>query len=737
MAQFPRGDIPESEKTPQWCKDHLTYAQMLLYTQNIDTINATRLYRSYNGQKNQKQTRYLEAPHGEQNRTGFVTYKAGRTKVAVLEGEFLSQPLTATVETINISAKSEKMAQTDLMMGAMIAKPELMELKDKAGVDVMEGAPIPDSEDDPIWEKMSPKDKQEDIMQIIVNEQVKQMRLVHKFSKCFQDAIITGRCYGKVEINEKGDLDFQRIDPRDAIYEEIDNDDLIEKSPIKGARIRMPIHEVLRRYKFTEEQRTILSQIQANPTPYINRSINNAMRLINGGVMCDVIHIEWKASRPSYYKVMKKTPMQLSFDDTTDTITNEIPWEIYEKSKAKYDKGVERGEFKIETKWTEDLWEATRIGGLPELDVNMRRKPFQLRRHDAPAYILDSSYVGCLFGTVDGVRISLQALIENFDTAFDICMYQILKELNRAKGKVLGYDAAGLPINSTIEKIMYNALNDGFVVYNSMADGNMAKRNLDLKGMLQEVDLGFSQSFQQLLMLKADLLNTLDRITGINELREGAAPASSTATNAQQGLQNSRTITAPLFYAMQQFIEHTMVRVVEGTKVSWAFYKLDKGEQILGSEKFKYMQVSRELGYRDYGVHIADGGRYNRIRQRMQAYIELGINTKEVTLMDALRFELAETTVEAEQVFTSALQRVQDIQAQNAQQEQQAAMAQQQAALQHEQQMIQQDIQSKEYLESQKIEDKTKSQMMIDDNKAKNKVIENHQKFSNESLSGE
>ena len=693
---------------------------------------ATRLYRSYNGVKDPKNVKWLQETYGPSYRAKFIPYRVGRTKQYLLEGEWLKRPLTATVETINIAAKNDKMNQIDFMVGAMTARKELMELKDKAGVDVMEGAPIPENEEDPLWEKMSPKDKQEDIMQIIIDEQIKELKLVYKFSECFKDARITGRCFGKIEINEKGDLDFFKVDPRNAIYEEIEGDTFLEKSPIKGCRTTLPIHAILLRYDLTQDQRDLLYNIQTNPTQYLNG--NSALRRTNAGIMADVIHIEWKSVKPSYYKIMKKTPNQLAFDDTTDTITKEIPWEIYESKKTMYDKGVERGEFEIITKWEEDLWEATRIGGMPELDVNMRRKPFQMRRHDAPAYILDSSYVGCLFGTTDGIRVPLQEVIMNFDETFDITMFQILKELNKAKGKILGYDLAALPIDTTAKKIMYDAANDGFVTYNSMADGNMAKRNLDLKGMLQTVDLGFSDSFRDLLALKESLLQDLDRITGINEAREGSSPASTTATNAQQSLANSRTITEPLFYLMQLFVEHCMVRIAESTKISWGLYKTEKGEQILGSEKFKYMQVTRELAMRDYGMHIDDGGRYLNIKQKMQSYIEFALNTKEISISDALRFEIAQTTVEAKQVFNDAMERVKE-NAMEAQAQQQQAMAQQQQqALQHEQQMIQQDVTNKAGLESQKIAEKTQSQIAIDDNKAKNKVIETHQKQSGEHL---
>jgi hypothetical protein len=722
-----------SEKTPDWCKKHLDYAQALLYNIDNDKAKITRLYDAYNGIKSPDSIKWLTETYGAQNRAKFISYRIGRTKLSLLHGEWLKRPLSATVETVNIQAKSDKMAQMDFMTGAMVAKPELEELKAKAGVDVMEGAPIPESETDPLWDIMSPKDKQEDIMQVIVNEGIKELNLIKKFGDNFLDALISGKCFAKVEINQEGDVDYVKIDPRNFIYEEIDGDDFIEKSPMKGCRTTMPIHEVLRRYNLTPTQRDLLYTIQQNPDPYINRS-NGYMRRVGNGVVVDVIHIEWKSVKPSYYKIMPKTPMQLEFDSETTEITKELPFDVYEPNKARYDKGVERGEFKMETKWAEDLWEATRIGGLDELSINMRRKPFQFRRHDAPAYILDSSYIGCLFNTVNGTRVPLQQYIENFDTMFDIVMYQILKELNRAKGKILGYDLASLPKKKTLKQIMYDALNDGFVVYDSSAAGNFSGKNLDLKTMMQDFDLGFSDSFPNLIALKQEILNTLDRITGINEFREGASPASSTVTNAQQSVQNSRTITEPIFYMMQLFVEKAVSIIIEAYKVSYAFYKTEKGEQILGTDKYNYMKITQELGYRDYGVHIEDGGRYNELRQRMRAYIEFGMNSKEISALDALRFEMEETFVGAERVFQSAIERTQKVAAEQQAREQEFQAAENEKALAQGLEIANADREDRQESTINQIVTKGQVQMEVDDNKAKNKVIENTNKQQNDLL---
>lgn len=725
--QFPRGDISEKEKTQDWCSKHLDYGVQLIVGIDRQQGKIVRLYNSFNGEKNVNSIKWLTNVYGVENKAKFISYRVGRNKPLLLQGEWLKRPLTATVRTINKDALSNKMEHETFMLGAMLAKKELEDLKTKVGVDVMNGVPIPENEEDPLWAKMSAKDKQEDIMQIIIDEQIKEQLLVKKTGDMFLDALITGKCFWKVEIDEKGDVKVERINPLNFIYEEIEGDDFIEKSPIKGARTTMPIYEVLRRYDLTDEQRTLLNNVQQSPDSYIQRS-GGMLRKTGGGLVCDVIHIEWKASKPRYYKIMAKTPAQLEFDSETVEITKEIPADIYEKHQEAYTNGVNRGEFKIETRWEEDLWEATRIAGLKELDVNMRRKPFQMRRHDAPAYILDSSYGGCLFNTVNGTRIPLQQTIENLDTQFDIVSYQINKELNRAKGKILGIDLAALPKDMTVKEVTYNAINDGIITVNSAGATNYSGRNLDLKQLFQEADIGLSDSFPYLVQMQQNILSVLDRLTGINEFREGSSPASSTVTNAQQSIANSRTITEPIFFMMQLAVQKLLTTVVEATKVSYAFYKTQMGEQILGSEKYRFMKVTQELGLRDYGVHIEDGGRYAELRQTMNGLMEYGLNSKELSMYDALRFYMSPTFVEAEQAFSDALERTQKVAQEQmaAQQEHEQAMQQQQ--LQQNLEIAAADREDRQQASITEIQTKGAVQMEVDDNKAKNKIIEQYQK---------
>lgn len=729
MRSFPEQNIPLSQKNKDWYARHLSYAQDVIVSYNGLTDKMSRLYNSYNGVKLPTSLAWLEKTYGRQNRAKYIAYRVGRTKMELLWGEWLKRPLTATVETTNLEARTEKMNQLNFMRGAMIARKELIDLKEKAGVDVMEGAPIPESEDDPIWRNMSPKDKDEDIMQIILDEQIKALGLQRKIGHNFLDVLITSMCYSKVEINEEGDVDYVRIDPRDAIYEHIEGDDYLEKSPIRGCRQILPIHEIKKRYRLSDEQIKILDSIAKNPNDYRD---NRWIQVTNGELLCSVIHIEWDSWDPEYCKISPKTGAQMEIDTSTDSYVMEIEASKYEAAMQVHADNVSKGKYQIETKWSEQTYEATRIGGLPDLDVNCRRKYFQKRSVDDPSRVLSSSYHGFIFNTVNGTRISLQEKIESFDNIFDITMYQILKELARAKGKIVTFDRAGLPQKMKLSDVIYRAANDQFLDYDSSASGNTAQRQLDPANMFKEIDLGLSQSFEYLLAMKNDIQNTLNQITGINENREGQIAASSTATNANSAIAASRTITEPLFFGMQGFVKRVMKSIIDSTKTSWAFYKLDKGEFILGADKLKFLQVTKSIGYKDYDAHVDDGGEYLRLRQEMDNLMAFDMNAGQLRSADVLKVKLAKTTAQMKATLEDAWLQIQKVAMEQKQMDMQNQQMMQQQQIQANVQMAEADREDRQVNEKDNINLKTQGQIAVENVKAQNKMYENQQKSEND-----
>jgi len=737
LVSWPREDIPQREKSkPEYFKKRLDYAEQLLINYNDSRSRMTRLYESYNGVKTSASLAWIERRYGKQNAAKYIDYRVGRTKINLLMGEKLKRPLSSTVETINRDAISAKMRQMDIMIGAMLAKDELRKLQ-SVGVDVMEGAPIPENEDDPIWKKMSPKDKEEDIMQIILDNQLIELDVRKKMADCFLDLLITSMCYCKIEIDQKGDVELHRIDPRDAIFEEIQGDDYLEKSPVKGCRQTMSIQQILTRYALTKEQRDKLDNARLNPDMYLGSGGlgRGYMRMMNSQMVADVIHIEWDSVTPMYYKKSPKTKSQLEIDSSSNVYTLEMDARYYEDNIDMHKKNIERGDYEVETRYRITKYEATRIGGC--IDVNMREKPYQVRSIDNPTDVMSSTYHGYICGTVDGVRISIQQMIENFDNMYDINMYQINKDLARAKGKALFYDLAGLPEGKKMKDVMYQVLNDGIVSFNSAAAGNFSGRNLDLTNAIKEIDLGLSASLEYSLRLQDNILNQLNQITGINENREGQIAASSTATNANSAISASRTITEPIFYGMNGMEKRVLTSIVNTSALSWAFYKVEKGEQILGTEKFKYLQASKELGYKDYGVHIEDGSRYMEMRKDMKELMLISLNAKEIRPMDAYKVLMSETTASMGAALESSWEQIQIAAAKSDQANNQVQQQIEAAKLQQQIDLAREDREDKQLATLTEIDASADAQIRIDDNKMKGKMFENQQKAENDIITKE
>ncbi|MFA7287645.1 MAG: hypothetical protein WC055_02080 [Melioribacteraceae bacterium] len=675
----------------------------------------TRLYNVYNGIKDPLSIEWLTKTYGQENKAKFIAYRLGRTKIDLLQGEWLKRPLQSTVTTINSEAVTDKMEQFYFLKGAMISRNEIAAVKDKAGVDVMEGIEIPENDD--VFGKMKFKDKCEDVMQLIVDKAVVHLDVKKKLSESFLDCEITNHAHFMIELNQKGDVEIHKIDPRDAIYEVIQGDDYIEHSPVRGCRRVMPVHEILLRYDLSKEDRDKLEAARQSPNAYIGSGglSRGYMDYVNGELLCDVIHIEWDSVTPMYTKVVPKTQSQLLIDPSPDPLTFEMDTTKYETNKEYHDKNVAKGEYQIVTKYMEQRYEATRIGGI--IDINRRKVPNKKRSIDNPSEILSSTYVSYIHGRVNGTSVSLQQIIENFDNLYDIAMYQKNRELAKGFGKILTIDRSAIGPKDSLKDTYYRMANDQVLEYDSSAAGNLGGRQLDPAMMFKQLDLGIGESIAYYDTLCQNISNQISQITGINENRQGITAASSTATAQQSDIANSRTITEALFYGYSGFVKRVMKAIVDKSAISYAFYKTEEGEQVLGAERFAFLKATVDLAYRDYNIEIEDGSRYMEIAGKIEKMMEVSLNAKEIRMMDALNVLLAETVAQKRQFLVSAWEDMSARMEKQQQMEQESMAQMQQQQLETQLQIAKEDREDRQAAEQQNIV--TKGQVEIEVNRAK------------------
>lgn len=722
---FPRQDVPEKDKNEAWFKRHLEFAEHLITSGRPSVQKMNRLYDSYNGKTEAESIKYLVSTYGKRNRSKYIPYRLSKTKLDILVGEFLKTNLNGTVRTINSSAITAKMQKYELMLGAMNAKPELDKLM-AVGVDVMEGAKVPDKDDPQAFEKMSFKDKNESVMQIMLKEFTRELSLLQKFSNNVQDCTITSNVFGRIAVNEmSGDMDYEVLDPRDRIAIEFDRDPFFEKTPIMGAVQRMPIHKILTTFKLSKEERDKLDAIRGKSSEYVNNEEYRGRYSFQNGEFCaDVIHIEWKSVRPKYSKVTPFTERQKFVrDNENGTYKTPISSKDYEENQDQYMKRMEKGDInEITTEWEEDQYEALQIGHDIQPKFYQRRKPF-IQRDEDTGKILGFSYYSMIFNKVDGDVISLKEICDTFDNVFDVLMYQILKEINKAKGKVIVYDRAGLPKKTSVKNVLYHAFNDSFIDYDSSAAGNMSGKDLSMNQIFREIDLGVSNSFPYLLQMKNEIISMLDLITGIYPSRQGTAAASATVTNTMQSVENSRTITEPMFFYLTKHFERVMLGILETGKLVWGLYQPNKARMVLGDARYNFLQVTRDIAFAAYKVELVNPRWEQQIMERMRQLAEYSLNAKELRPEDVLDLEIQETLADKKAMLKKAWADIQNARNESSKMQMQADAENQQRSLQTQVQLSQEQREDQQTHDLNKIQEQGRVDIVVNTAKQKGDMI--------------
>jgi hypothetical protein len=725
-----------STKQETLCRDCIDYA--------VNTYNGYRrrqikkmtlLMDSYNGITDARNFEYLNRSYGRENLANYIDYRLARPKLEGLVGEFLSRPLNGTVYTTNKAARSRKLQNYEFLLGRYYAQDALEQQKALTGYDVFQGMPMPKVKqpDGPEQATVQPefnvKETNEIIMQTLIKNFIEKNFMGQdtkgRFADNYLDLLITAECYGKVYIDKDGNVRFRQIDPRNGIWEEIERDPFLGDTPYAGEARLMFIHDILSEFDLTEDQKKNLYEIRDRWDQNVNTSSEQwrmNYRLVEKNLAVMVYTIEWYVLKPFYTKVAADPR-----NPDAEPYRKSLSIDYYNDNYDQIQNDVAKGKYSIETKYKKIIWEATRIGA--DMYVNMREKPNIIGSIDNP-FNTQYSYTGLLLNTRDGIRISVQESLENVSRIYNIIMFQINRELAKAKGKVVTYDRAYLPQGKTMTDVMHKLTNDGIYDYDSSADGNMSGTSVEVQGSIKEIDLGISANMQVLLTLKVQLQDMADRLSGISNERQGQIAASQTSGNANLAVQGSQNITEPLNYYFDRYVENVLIRVAEYSKIT-VFTHPDKLGMIIGDDAVGFLKITKDISYDDYGYYLADSRKEEDVKGRIRGLMEFALNSKEMRVQDALDFELAETMTEAVAVVKKGWAEVQKMN-QDAQAAQQQAQGQQAQAQQEGQAaMNEQQFQNQQKLEQQRGLNKIAAETV----KGKNQYVLNTQQAINDVLS--
>jgi hypothetical protein len=696
---------------------------------NVSTSKRTTynlLYNAYNGICDKDISKYLTETYGQLSRTKFVRHRLGRSKMDLLDGEFLKLPLEATVITTNREAINDKFENITKLLGMAKLKPQIEGLREQ-GVNLFEGVDIPDEKEAEKQYELNLKSTNEKIMQHIIDDKVKNRKLKNVLASNFSDLKIVAECYGKIERDSDGVDTYRAINPKYSIFEEYINDPFLELSGYFGEIRLMSRHELLTYpgINFTPEEVKLIDVWCEKPNDYFPQGTWDNQ---NNTTTIPVYFLQWKGVETLR---TKKEFVERSSNPYMRTVNNEE----YNKNIKKYTYDQEKGKYEIITTFHETLWEGIRIG--TTMYKSVRKVPYTMvsRRGGMKNKVL-FDYVGLIFNTQNGTRVSLQEMITEIEMAYDIVMFQMRRELNKIKGKSIMYDKALTPKGETVNSVLYKLVEEGFLTVSSSDDavfGNQTGKDvLDISKGIKEIDLGASQSLQVLLNLAGHYERMIDRITGINDNREGLGKATTTATGVSTSIEASRSITYPLFYFFNQYISEVLIKLCEKAKIN-PMYIEEGGNNLLLSDKDKaFLRVTKDISRDDYGISVGDARRFEEIKAKLSGLVESQINSKELRAHDVMAAEMSDTFGEYQEAlekgWNETKKMTQQMQQEQLKMQQEMQQQQQQASAQEKQQeqanlekLKQMDIDSKRELMAMKLS-------MDADNKDKRLDHDDHHK---------
>ena len=665
QSSFPAQFVLESEKTEEWANQWVNaVVAYMSYTESPyknSRLNDIQNYNIYNGNLDLEDFKYITEQYGMSYPARMVNYPIISPKIDLLVGEDLRRPLDVKVSTTNKEAVLRKEdVKVNLIMKKLTEEIH-QEFKDSVGIELPQVTEMEVPEDIDLYMRYNYREMVEETAQDGLEYLIQKYNYRDLFKEGFRDMLVTGKEFFRI-YDRNGDPFVRRVDPRNIVYEINASSDYLDDSSWVGEERYLSYSEILDEFR-DELDRDDLEELSAmyqiggyddlarynDPFDWIDYQEGQEVKI-------RVVSVEWKSIKALKFKVSE------------NKFNPERPF----MKQVPDDYSPRRNE-EIVTRYVDDIWEATKIGG--KILVQARRRPNQIRSVD-DAGTTSLSYVGCVRNNTTGRSVSMVDLLKNIQMLYNIVMYQIELAMARSGGKAVVYDVSQLPTNlgMDMQTVLYHLKTDGIIPINSKDEGNQ----LQSFNQFQQIDFTLSNSVQQLINLKLMLEQTAGQISGVSPQREGAVGQYEYVGNVQRSVVQSATITESLFYSHAMVKKRVFERVCDLMKVCWANGK--KASYILGDGAFKFLSIFPDIKLNDFGIYVGDAGKDDAMRQQLQGIAQAALQGGQATLLDIIKVLKADTFSEAEHILERAMDEVKKQQAEQAQQQQAMMEAQAQAS---------------------------------------------------------
>lgn len=598
----------------------------------------------------------------------WINFNKIRNKINLLEGEVAVQKLDVSCKTLNRDAVSRKMKKRSSIIAEKIMMSIIPQI-DPSGelLQVKDPDFVPYSEEElDLYMQSSYKEPIERAMDSILKYEMERNKYVQTRLAFWRDILITGRAVGKHELRY-GKPHIRRVDPRYIIIDPYVFDDSFSTASFVGEWRYAPVTEVCDTYGLTLEE---LDKVRFDQGSWLwgGYSQNGSNFLlpyisINNQFMCLVFYAEWRDIRQVRAKV------------TVDQYGGEHVKILGKEDKGKLTDKEKQAGAKIEERNIETIRKATLIGSnivkeWGEMNNIVRDKVDNPVRAEYSYTIICPQYVN--FRGVS--KVEEMSALQEFK---DLIMYTIQQEMSTAGRKGFIYDLRFKPDNLQLQDVMYYLKTAGIAFTSSGQEGVPPAGN-----PFPTIDTGISNSITLYLNLASYIDMEIDKISGINDARQGFQKGDALVGVSQMAVTQSSLITQPLNKAFEIFENEILQKYANYIKTIFPFIK-EQYEPVMSQINIDALEIDEDIPLQDYGIFVrVNSDDIMNNRQKFENMVMTAVQANSVNLADAMVLLYTPDTKEAVKKFLSLVDRKnaeqQEMAAQQAQMAQQ--LQQQQAA---------------------------------------------------------
>jgi len=716
MSQFNTGEssitipnptlTPDGEKNEDYHKKNVIAITNRAINYNFDLNYAamTEAYKYFDGtQSNQAFNFLTEAEDGSVLPASWINYNSIRNKVEIMVGELANRGYEIKAKTINSDAVSRKLDERETMRVDYRLSGIADTMRSEYGMPV--GIPsqeLPESEEeiDEFFSK-SYKEKSELVMEGMLKYIAKMGNWDYTRLALFRDELITGRAFCKNEIIN-GVPTPRRIDPRLIIFDPNSENDLLTDSTFWGEVRYMDFSAAAEMYGLTnKELKEAYNAYKSSNKSNIGLSSQNATAAYgalagselkwfkeeNGGALrVLVVTAFWKDTKNFDHKKSVDKYGETHYKRVSDTYAPSTGEEVIRKRIPIWRTGTLIGG---------TIFPKTEWGEMKNQDV------------DVDTFTPTTSpYFGVIPNYVNYNGISVVQQLKGLQDLKNITMYNIQLAMARAGSKGFVYDVAQVPEGWDIHTAIKYLKTVGIAFIDSEKDGTPKQFN-----QFQQLDLSLSQSVEQYINIMNMIDSEMQKISGINDSREGQSGQYTTVGVAQAGMMQSNMMTATKFKMFSLFVDNIFNGLAGLGKVCWA--GKEKFASIIGDVGINFLKDDVDLHMNNYGVFVMEVPPALDDKQNFQAIVMAALQAGQLEFVDAMKLlredDMSYAIRQLERDIAEKKQEEAEQQAMLQEQQAKAQQAQQQAMLQaqqQQQQMRSAEVESKNKTDLSKIDRK-------------------------------